>query len=452
MLLGLPEISKQHSGANLAESALELWNFYGLQSNLGFVVSDNASNMTTMAEEMEASLATVGIPWDARFHRIRCIGHIVHLAATEFLFPGGADNVNNEPGPDEQEKWRDYGCVGKLHNIVVWVQASPQRMERWRQLSRLQLIRDNKTRWHSYYDMCERALELRAELGALLATESELVGEALAPTDWIDLQQIAAFLKPFRLVTKQTESIYDTLDKVLPAFEFLLRHFELARARWLDNQAMALRIQRAWEKMAEYCNKTDETLVYMAATVLNPLRKWIFFEAHWASSVELYEHLTAGKLSLREYWTTNYAPRSMDTTPTVPPLRCGDDDFEAFLASSVTTRSSRDELEIYLAEDCLDLQDTALKQFKPLSWWNEPNQLARFPNLAKMARDLLSIPAQSSAMERIFSECSRTLTDNRNRMPPVTLELLQLLRSWTRDLGMEQLVSLSSLQNMINDL
>ena len=63
-------------------------------------------------------------------------------------------------------------------------------MERFRSLNSLQLIRDNKTRWHSYYNMCKRALLVKDALTTLLAQEIELVAETLNATDWDHLTHL----------------------------------------------------------------------------------------------------------------------------------------------------------------------------------------------------------------------------------------------------------------------
>ena len=63
-------------------------------------------------------------------------------------------------------------------------------------------------------------------------------------------------------------------------------------------------------------------------------------------------------------------------------------------------------------------------------WWLAPEQQATYPNLSKMALNLLSIPAMSAAPERLFSSCKITLTDRRNKLSVRVIEALECLRSW----------------------
>ena len=57
------------------------------------------------------------------------------------------------------ETWRRKGPLGKLHNIVVYIQRSPQRRSAFQKLSQgRRLLRDNKTRWNSWFSMITSAL------------------------------------------------------------------------------------------------------------------------------------------------------------------------------------------------------------------------------------------------------------------------------------------------------
>jgi hypothetical protein len=67
-----------------------------------------------------------------------------------------------------------------------------------------------------------------------------------------------------------------------------------------------------------------------------------------------------------------------------------------------------------------------------IAWWCEPHQRQRFPNLHRMAVDLLSIPAMSAEPERLFSECKRILTTDRHSMHADTLEAVEGLKSFNR--------------------
>ena len=63
------------------------------------------------------------------------------------------------------------------------------------------------------------------------------------------------------------------------------------------------------------------------------------------------------------------------------------------------------------------------------SWWLEERQQRLYPNLAKMAVDILTIPAMSAAPKRLFSLANITISDRRNRLYGDTIEAIECLKS-----------------------
>ena len=49
-----------------------------------------------------------------------------------------------------------------------------------------------------------------------------------------------------------------------------------------------------------------------------------------------------------------------------------------------------------------------------------------------MAIDIHSIPAMAAEPERVFSGAKHTISDQRNSLKSVTIELLECLKSWFR--------------------
>jgi hypothetical protein len=77
----------------------------------------------------------------------------------------------------ELHNWRRRGPIGKLHNFIRYINHStnrrdafkqcqldrsdPLRSDRLRNQETYELIRDNRTRWNSWHDAAQRALDLR---------------------------------------------------------------------------------------------------------------------------------------------------------------------------------------------------------------------------------------------------------------------------------------------------
>jgi hypothetical protein len=117
---------------------------------------------------------------------------------------------------------------------------------------------------------------------------------------------------------------------------------------------------------------------------------------------------TTASTPLQSYGTT--------TTTRSSTLSKLDDDFDDDFEEQV------DELDRYISEK------PANRDMDVLSWWNAHQ--TQFPRLASMARDYLAIPATSVPSERLFSAGKNMIQDNRSRLVPKTIRMVQCLRSW----------------------
>jgi hypothetical protein len=146
---------------------------------------------------------------------------------------------------------------------------------------------------------------------------------------------------------------------------------------------------------------------------------------------------------MKQFWESKYKP--VDTTfpqsPTSTPPSSAKtsnkpaNEFTSFLnkqkakaiakVTEKTRATSEDEYTRYCAEDVEWTDD-------PIAWWLQPVQQVKYPNLSKMAINVLSIPAMSADVERLFSSAGLTLLDRRNRMGTELLEALECLKSWLK--------------------
>ena len=138
LLLSLSEQEGSHSGQNQARLVLKTLTSYKIRNRLGHFVMDNASTNDTLMEYIAEDLEDEGIAYDPRQHRLRCNGHIINLAVCAFLFGKHPDAerqadgaIESRAGPSIQElnTWRRLGPLGKLYNIIVYIMASPQRIQ-----------------------------------------------------------------------------------------------------------------------------------------------------------------------------------------------------------------------------------------------------------------------------------------------------------------------------------
>ncbi|KAL2533344.1 BED zinc finger [Abeliophyllum distichum] len=102
-----------------------------------------------------------------------------------------------------------------------------------------------------------------------------------------------------------------------------------------------------------------------------------------------------------------------------------------FSSSSSLPRSYDTPVELvrYYAHDVLSiLDDEERKNFDIFKWWRQHQR--SYPNLSKMARDLLTPPVSIVASEAAFSISGRVLSDFRSRLKADILESLLCLKGW----------------------
>ena len=273
VLLGLRRLRGPHSGENIAEAVLKVIRTYGLTGDrIGWFVLDNAtSNDTCVAEILKA----LDIKDTVRRRRLRCLGHIINLAAKAFLFGPDPNAFENEvqssaqyqEDKKEREIWRKRGPIGKLHNITTYIRTTPQRREEFeekvsaeleRQKDRiaatarpdedvdtvmkepLMVVQDNQTRWNSVFCMIQRALLLKDPLDLFVKRAREKPGQEsplpkddeLSANDWNILARTRDILKPFfdltlRLQSRARHATHGSIWEALPTLDFLLNELEV---------------------------------------------------------------------------------------------------------------------------------------------------------------------------------------------------------------------------------
>ncbi len=94
----------------------------------------------------------------------------------------------------------------------------------------------------------------------------------------------------------------------------------------------------------------------------------------------------------------------------------------------------KSQLDLYLDEPRKPIE----LKLDVLAYWKENE--ARYPIIAQMARDILSIPITTVASESTFSMGSKILNKYRNRLVPDNVQVLLTSHNWLY--GYEGMVSL----------
>ncbi|KAF5703911.1 restless-like transposase [Fusarium mundagurra] len=326
--------------------------------------------------------------------RLRCFGHIVNLFAQALLI-----------GKDAEKRKR--GAIGRLHNIIKYIRASPQRRQFFTSIvcggelsefDDLELIQSQQTRWDSYFTSIDRALNVKERIQVFCdqyeagQSQKSLTEDHLSEQQWDELARFHDQLETFYDRTLSTEGRFSTLADHFQTLDWLLKEIQQAKIKFEkphkatvrsntsqgavaaeagDFAFLAASAEASWRKVEEYFKKADETPAYYAAFALNPTLKnqsyietWIDEEQKsWIPSVTKLFPLRSAQLCLlrlerrRPLWRS----RAITDPPAVD-----------LLETDV----------IRLGED---------ETFDPIRYWND--RYYTQPDLARMALDILAVPS-----------------------------------------------------------
>lgn len=469
-LLSLRSLDGPHSGANQAgaiQSTMKIYNLH--ESAIGCFVLDNAYNNDTCIRQLGIKFGWS--PNEATQRRLRCFGHIINLAAQAYLF-GEKDEAFEESLRTREKElkagqlklWELCGPIGKLHYIVAYIRRTPQRRQAFKKLQgefdapHLDLVCDNATRWNSAYRMIQRAFQLQDQIKLYCfqhtvhsnppkqGDDGLIPAQILSQNDWLILTHLYRGLEYFHHATLRLEgaakqAVFGSVWECVPIMELLLQSLTDLQEKYPNHQTfetlldeatidpatefMNSSINCAFIKLRKYYDLMDNSPYWVAACILHPFIKWKYLEQRWEDKPQW---ITDGRKKVTKLWL-QYKTASKDAEPTSPlpfPLSGRDDVLEQDLYAwrySVPT-VVEDEYAVYCSEP-------------PLPYAANPNLLeewrrmeGRFPVLAKMAFDILSIPAMSAECERIFSSAKHLLTDSRNKLLPESIEAVECERNW----------------------
>lgn len=461
LLLAVRDIKGDPSGKNQARSIIPVLEEYSLKEKLGYFITDNASSNDTCVTEI---IETLRPDLDANNQRLRCMGHIINLIAKAFLFGNrsetfGADIAVAEGVSDLEgamKLGRKQGAIGKLHNLIRFIRASPQREELFMDLveaipstqdelsektKRLHVIDDNRTRWNSTYLMINRDLRLRRRIEKFYSTKFSKekdfrTGDNLSETDWDELEIFKNLLHPFyhltmRLQGNSRTGSHGSAWECLVAIDIIREHLKKAKAEHLKGRHtgfLGTAINTGLSLAQKYYKLITENPVYAAAVVLNPTQKWNYFDAKWTEKEKRLQ-VASYKETLQDTWVTQYSSILPEPPQSPSSRRVSLDIFDQFLTSDGAV-----DIEVIASDKytqyCTKPRDSILSTLPPFQWWLQHEN--EYPELTKWALNVHSIPATSAECERVFSSTGQFLTPRRNRLLDDVVEANEFLMAWKK--------------------
>lgn len=151
-----------HGGVSQWETLRPVLEDYGIIKHIGTLIGDNSSTNDVLCQTMAHHLGLEHqINWNQTFQRIRCMGHVLNLVVKAFLFTDDSEeqmmeSYDREDGSGQPLDYKGQkeransirakmGVMGKVHNLVIHIRASPNRTKEFEALAGKSIPLDNRT-------------------------------------------------------------------------------------------------------------------------------------------------------------------------------------------------------------------------------------------------------------------------------------------------------------------
>jgi hypothetical protein len=370
-------------------------------------------------------------------------------------------------------EWRKDGPLGVLLDVINYIKT-PQQHELFINFQHhanadlsakdrkiLEVVKPVVTRWNSYFSCFECAVTLQSAVNAYCqlhvtnTANAEVYAAAsgnkepdaqrwmrssgLTAADWQTVNEYLAMLQLLKLASKRLEGRstykrFGSLAEVIPVFETILSSYEERVESYsgvnydepgAPEDHIAINLRAAWAKANEYFVKLDDSPAYYAATSLHPAYKH-YCDNAWRDKPEW---LAAAQSAFQTLWSTYKDNPAPPPAPAASRARASNDLNDAIASmmephQGVEASNDLDEYTRWKLEPWVPSVDN------PITYWLSRRR--DYPDLTRLALDVLSIPASSCDCERMFSELGDLLQPKRRKISSQLLVAIQSVRAWLR--------------------
>ncbi|RAQ55326.1 hypothetical protein AFGD_012605 [Aspergillus flavus] len=401
-----------------------------IQDRVFGLTTDNASNNKTLVDSLQQVLSE---------DLLDCLNAIPLNETAETKWTDRQSSAAKANA--RQQKYQISSTLKQVRFLAVYINASPQRREAFNNLQpdgpKLVPIQDVLTRWNPTFLMLRRAKRLRPIFTPFCAAY-DCEEMLLSDEEWRQIDYLLYITEPFFLYTTELSKTRDmTSHLVFKIYNVLFDHLEKSisqlqrkRVPWKIQMLEALKAGR--RKLDEFYSETDGARghLYAIRTMLSPDNKFQFFltddwDKKWRDiyrnsfqeALAPYQQRLAGAQGSSSPHTTARPSSGLSRLlkgykQQAQPVR---DEITLYLDSGMFI----DLRSVSLAEPLLDIID-----MEPLPFWRD-NQ-TRFPAIASLARDILSVPATGAGVERLFNTARDLCHYRRGQMKSETVEELMM--------------------------
>jgi len=290
---------------------------------------------------------------------------------------------------------------------------------------------DVKTRWDSTYLMLVRLLEMRQPLDKFFATDAQgtkIQHLQLDKSEWSRTLVLVGLLQyPHGVQQVMSKEKTPVLSGAIPSLERFMQSWEKLKE---SQKNLAPAIDIGLKYAYKYYERMDKTSAYVVALFLHPgvRMSWVreYWDPEWSKDAE-----KKIKELMKQY--------KKSTPPTAPAATAPSRTQEGYINIGLPSHFMHDEDLSWIQPRSSTQVETVEEEFHRyasgmrssmevsiLKFWESHRD--EFPTLHAIAMDYLSIQASAVPCERAFSSSAETDTLRRNRINPILMEALQMLK------------------------
>ncbi|KAI0524894.1 hypothetical protein KFK09_004284 [Dendrobium nobile] len=373
-----------------------------------------------------------GLLCEGAFFHLDCCAHVIDLIVREGL------------------KEIEY-AIKKVRESIKYVKASPTRKQKFLECVNHSSLEDKRglkqdvsTWWSSTFIMLKSAIYYRRAFLHLELIDSNYK-ECPSNSDWDKIEKIEKLLAVFHEISNLfSNAKYTTANLYFPVV--FSAYLTFREEMGSDDEYLRSMATLLFSKFERYWS--DFHILLVIAVILDPRYKFSFVEwcykklyddAGVIESMKVREKLFS---LFSEYISTNKllpGPKTSSTSDAAiydgsqGNFKASENsfskentdlfrEFDSFESEEAISQKSQ--LELYLDEPRLDRKS----RLDILAYWRG-NQF-RYPEVAAMARDILSIPVSAITMDNAFDANGRVLDQYYSALKPDILEAFICTRDW----------------------
>ncbi|KAL1567116.1 zinc finger BED domain-containing protein RICESLEEPER 2-like [Salvia divinorum] len=413
-----------HTGATLSNKLYSMLCDWGIENKAFSLTLDNAaandSSVDLLLTQMNLNNSLL---CNGEFFHIRCCAHIINLVIQD-----GLKDINQS--------------VVKVRESVKYVRGSQIRKQKFLEcvnkvgLDRKRGLRqDVTTRWNSTFLMLDNALYYKKAFMNFRLSDPNY---KLCPSseEWIKIEKIRGFLSLYYDVSNLfSGSSYPTAN--LYFRPVVMCYSSLRQSQNSSDEYIKKMAELMLPKFEKYWS--DFSMILTIAVVFDPRYKLqfvdFFYKKLYGPNSRQFLLVKEKLFALFEDYCNYYNDKfdlDKNGNSTLSGQNCDFTNADSvavveefnLLDVEFGLSQQKSQLELYMEEKRLDVKSN----LDILNYWKGSQY--KYPHVACMARDILSIPITTVASESVFSVGGRILDQYRSSLKPSNAEVIICTRDW----------------------